>query len=357
MIVLAPATLNQNGSALIDPLVDQWYDLLSDAGFIELDQLQAKAILAKLSQQARHLLFHEPFDVRRARFLGASLLPLCENKPMVLTRTQHLLARKLVTPVTPSEIITLQPRLAKLLSELAVGFLDAQAKEVRTVSRSILSKIGHDLNSPLNLIIGFSGIMLKGLSGELSDLQHNDVTTIHQGGKKLQKRIDNLMGIVKIEGSVTRLKEDFFEINKLVEDVQTSVQPYIECNENHFAVYYINNSRRMKGDEQMLRQMLVALLDNAAKFTVQGQISLTIKTERRRDQNWMTFELTDSGLGIPPKRLKALLEEPLVSPRSVHNGSGGSLLLCRRFCQLMNGELNATSIVGKGSTFTLRIPT
>ncbi len=356
MIALAPATLSQNGSSLTDPLVEEWYEALSEAGFIELETHQAKAVLAKLSQQARHLLYHEPLDQRRARFLGASLISLCENKPMVLTRTQHLLARKLITPVTPSEMISLQPRLAQLLSEMAVGFLDAQAKEVRVVSRSVLSKIGHDLNSPLNLIIGFSSIMLKGLSGDLSDLQQSDVTTIHQGGKKLQKRIDNLMGIVKVEGSVTRLKKEFIEISELVEDVKGSVQSSIECNENHFAVYYINNSHRIKGDEQMLKQMLVALLDNAAKFTVQGQISLTIKTERQANKEWIVFDVTDNGLGIPPKRLQALLEEPLISPLSTNNGSGGSLLLCRRFCQLMNGQLKATSIVGKGSTFTLRLP-
>lgn len=356
MIALAPSTLSQNRSTLVDPLVDEWYDALLEASFIELDEAQAKAILAKLSQQARNLLFHEPFDARRCRFLGASLISLCENKPMALTRTQHLLARKLVTPVTPGEMIRLQPRLSQLLAELAVGFLDAQAKEVRTVSRAILSKLGHDLNSPLNLIIGFSGIMLKGLSGELSDLQQNDVTTIHQGGKKLQKRIDNLMGIVKVEGSITRLKEDLFEIEPFVQEVQASVQHCIDRNENHFAVYYINNSRKIKCDQEMLKQILVALLDNAAKFTVQGTINLTIKRERVGSKDWITFEITDNGLGIPEKRLNALLEEPLTSPLSTDNGSGGSLLLCRRYSQLMNGTLSATSVVGKGSTFTLRLP-
>ena len=357
MIALAPSTLSQNGSTLVDPLVHEWYDMLLDASFIELDETQAKAILTKLVQQARTLLFQDPFAPRRARFLGASLVSLCQNKPMVLTRTQYLLARKLVTPLTPGEMITLQPQLAQLLSELAVGFLDAQAKEVKNVNRAILSKIGHDLNSPLNLIIGFSGIMLKGLSGELSDLQQNDITTIHQGGKKLQKRIDNLMGIVKVESSITRLKEEFIEIRKLIEEVQASVQPCIDRNENHFAVYYTSNLRKIKVDREMLKQILIALLDNAAKFTVQGTIHLTIKTERVRAKDWVTFEVTDSGLGIPQKRLQVLLEEPLSSFGSTYNGSGGSLLLCRRFCQLMNGTLDGTSVVGQGSTFTLRLPT
>ena len=355
MIAIAPSTLTKNGINTLDALTDKWYDALLAAGFIE-DEFQAKAILAKLGEQARDLLLNEPFDPKQARFIGASLISLCQNKSIALACTQSVLARTLVENVTPDEMIALQPRLAHLLSELAVGFLQAQSKEVRSVSRSLLSKMGHDLNSPLNLIIGFSGIMMKGLSGPLTDLQQNDLTIIHNGGKKLQQRIDNLMGIVKVESCVTRLKEESFEIAPFVEEVVASVEPLVERNENHLTIDYINNGSRIKADKEMLEQVVVALLDNAAKFTVQGTIRLIVKCENNSNGDWITFEITDSGLGIPAKRLRALLQEPLNSLASGDNESSGSLLLCRRFCELMGGTLSATSVVGLGSTFTVRLP-
>lgn len=356
MIVMSSIIRTKNEMNPFDSIVNKWYDALIPAHFIELDEFEAKAILAKLAQQAHDLLLSELFLPSRARSIGASLVLLCQNKPMALVRTQRVLTRWVVETLPPNEAIALQPRLAHLLSELAVGFLDTQAKEVRTVTRSLLSKMAHDLNSPLNLIIGYSGLMLRGLSGSLSDLQQNDITTIHNGGKKLQERLDNFLNLEKVEFGISKIKEERFMVAELLEEVTTSIQPLVERNENTLTISYTNEVGSITADQQQVQQVLLALLDNAAKFTVQGTIRLIVAHESSHQGDWIRFEIADSGMGIPPTRLQALLSEKVNSWESEENGWGSGLLLCRRLCQLMGGTVSATSVVGQGTTFIVRLP-
>ena len=147
-----------------------------------------------------------------------------------------------------------------------------------------------------------------------------------------------------------------FEIGRMVRDVQAIVQPLVEKNGNSLVISCPDEIGTMHADQTKVRQTLFNLLSNAAKFTDHGTISLTV--ERERD-DWITFAVTDTGIGMTEQQLGRLFEafsQAEASTRSQYGGTGLGLAISRHFCRLMGGDLTVESVPGQGSTFTVRLP-
>ena len=147
-----------------------------------------------------------------------------------------------------------------------------------------------------------------------------------------------------------------FEVGGLVRDVQAIVQPLVEKNTNILVVSCPDDLGTMRADQTKVRQALFNLLSNAAKFTDHGTISLTVQ---RESNDWLTFAVTDTGIGMTDEQLGRLFEafsQAEASTRNRYGGTGLGLAISRHFCRLMGGDLTVTSIYGQGSTFTVRLP-
>jgi len=138
--------------------------------------------------------------------------------------------------------------------------------------------------------------------------------------------------------------------------VEAIVQPLVEKNGNTLVVACPPDIGSMHADLTKVRQALFNLLSNAAKFTDHGTISLAV---RRETDDWLTFAVADTGIGMSEEQLSRLFEafsQAEASTRSKYGGTGLGLAISRHFCRLMGGDLTVESMYGEGSTFTVRLP-
>src|SRR6185503_6672403 len=141
-----------------------------------------------------------------------------------------------------------------------------------------------------------------------------------------------------------------------VRDVEAIVQPLVEKNGNELVVSCADGIGSMQADQTKVRQALFNLLSNAAKFTANGTITLTV---RREPGDSLTFAVADTGIGMTEEQLGRLFEafsQAEASTRSKYGGTGLGLAISRHFCRLMGGDLTVESMYGEGSTFTVRLP-
>jgi signal transduction histidine kinase len=237
--------------------------------------------------------------------------------------------------------------------------LDAQGHALAEASRhksQFLANMSHELRTPLNAIIGYSEMLQE----EAEDLGEQtflpDLQRINAAGKHLLGLINDILDLSKIEAGRMDLFVESFEVGQLVRDVQAIVQPLVEKNGNALAVECPENVGTMQADLTKVRQTLFNLLSNAAKFTDHGTISLTVE---RRQNDWLTFAVADTGIGMTEEQLSRLFEafsQAEASTRSKYGGTGLGLAISRHFCRMMGGELTVESIHGQGSTFTVRLP-
>ena len=147
-----------------------------------------------------------------------------------------------------------------------------------------------------------------------------------------------------------------FEVGQLVRDVEAIVQPLVEKNGNALMVEADGDLGQMHADQMKVRQALFNLLSNAAKFTDHGTITLSVA---RAPDDWLTFSVSDTGIGMTEEQLGRLFEafsQAEASTRGKYGGTGLGLAISRHFCRLMGGDLTVTSIYGEGSTFNVRLP-
>ena len=148
-----------------------------------------------------------------------------------------------------------------------------------------------------------------------------------------------------------------FDVRTLVDGVEGVVRPLVEKNDNRLVIACADDPGSMHADQTKVRQVLFNLMSNAAKFTDHGTISLTVQ---REPDSWVTFAVSDTGIGMTEEQLGRLFEafsQAEASTRSTYGGTGLGLAISRHFCRLMGGDLTVESVQGQGSTFTVRLPT
>jgi PAS domain S-box-containing protein len=229
------------------------------------------------------------------------------------------------------------------------------AEEANAAKSHFLASMSHELRTPLNAILGYSEMMQEeaeegGYTTLVPDLQR-----VQAAGRHLLNLINEVLDLSKIEAGKMELYLETVDIAKVMNDVATTVQPLVERNGNRLEVVQRNEPGSMQADATRLRQVLLNLLANAAKFTEKGVVTL----ECERNNGSMIFRVKDTGVGMTPEQLGRLFEaftQAEASTSSKYGGTGLGLALSRKFCQLMGGNVTVTSEVGKGSTFTATIP-
>ena len=217
--------------------------------------------------------------------------------------------------------------------------------------------MSHELRTPLNAIIGYSEMLQEEAEEIGEEAFIPDLQKVNAAGKHLLGLINDILDLSKIEAGRMDLFVETFEVGQLVRDVEAIVQPLVEKNGNTLVVTCPDDIGAMQADQTKVRQALFNLLSNAAKFTDHGTISLTVQ---REPDDWLTFAVSDTGIGMTEEQLGRLFEafsQAEASTRSKYGGTGLGLAISRHFCRLMGGDLTVESVYGEGSTFTVRLPT
>ncbi|HZO29912.1 MAG TPA: GAF domain-containing protein [Chloroflexota bacterium] len=268
-----------------------------------------------------------------------------------------VMARKVAGPF-PSDVVALLETFATQ-SALAIhnGRLYQALQEASQHKSQFLANMSHELRTPLNAIIGYSEMLQEEAEDLDSDAFLPDLQRINGAGKHLLSLINDILDLSKIEAGRMDLFLETFSVHGLVQEVEAIVRPLVEKNSNALVVSCADDLGTMQADQTKVRQTLFNLLSNAAKFTDHGTITLTV--EREAD-DWLTFAVADTGIGMTDEQLGRLFEafsQAEASTRSKYGGTGLGLAISRHFCRLMGGDLTVESMYGEGSTFTVRLPT
>jgi signal transduction histidine kinase/DNA-binding response OmpR family regulator len=235
-----------------------------------------------------------------------------------------------------------------------------QAAEAATQAKSaFLANMSHELRTPLNAIIGYSEMLQE----EATDLGYADflpdLQRIHAAGQHLLTLINDILDLSKIEAGKMDLFLETFDISTMIQDVVTTIGPLVEKNANTLEVQCAPDLGSMRADLTKVRQTLFNLLSNACKFTERGTITLAVVGNTVDGVAWITFRITDTGIGMAPEQMGKLFQafsQADASTTRKYGGTGLGLAITRHFCQMMGSDITVESTAGQGSTFTIRLP-
>ncbi|MBD2461410.1 response regulator [Oscillatoria sp. FACHB-1407] len=243
------------------------------------------------------------------------------------------------------------------------------AEAANRAKSAFLANMSHELRTPLNAIIGYSEILQEDMQAEGYVELIPDLNKICSSGKRLLEMINDILDISKIEAGKIEIHPEIFDIQALMDQLATGMQSQIQANHNTLQISCPENVGTMNADLGKVRQILWNLLSNAAKFTQNGAIALSIErhdlpadsapTTDPSDTGWMIFRVTDTGIGISPEQQHTIFQaftQGDSSPTRRYEGTGLGLAISHRLCTLLGGTIAVESNLNQGSTFTVRLP-
>jgi signal transduction histidine kinase len=270
-----------------------------------------------------------------------------------------------------------------------------EKKEAEAANRAksvFLANMSHELRTPLNAIIGYSEILQEdAIELGWGEDSINDLSKIYTAGRHLLAIINDILDFSKIEAGKMEVHSESFNLKLLIDNILATIQPLIQQNNNTLIVNCDSESNVINTDQLKIRQIVLNLLSNAAKFTENGTITFTVaqvceilsnvdqvishdlsKTNHdnfdhqdnqnnnaNNATNYLIITVTDTGIGIPQEQLENLFEPFTQADSSTtrrYGGTGLGLAISRYFCNMMGGDISVKSVVDQGSEFTVKIP-
>ena len=248
-------------------------------------------------------------------------------------------------------------RIKEATRELALSKDAADA--ANQAKSAFLANMSHELRTPMNAILGYSEMLIEEAEDVGQDDFIPDLKKINQAGNHLLALINDVLDLSKIESGKMEAFTEVFDVGGLIDQIAGTAQPLMVKNNNHFRIERSANLGNANQDITKLRQSLLNLLSNAAKFTHEGTITLRAAREQADAAEWLTFAVSDTGIGIPADKLDHVFEEFSQADSSTtrdYGGTGLGLAISRRFCQMLGGDLTVSSELGSGSSFAIRVP-
>lgn len=233
------------------------------------------------------------------------------------------------------------------------------AEQANATKSIFLANMSHELRTPMNAIINVGEMLLEDARELKREDEIEPLERILRAAQHLLTLINDILDLSKIEAGKMELSLEEFSIVPLVEDVVSTIQPMAEKNGNRLAVECAPGVGKMIADPIRVRQALLNLASNAAKFTQNGLV--TVAASRMYDDGceWVAFRVADTGIGMSPDQTARLFQDFVQADSSTtrkYGGTGLGLAISRRFCRMMGGDITVESTLRVGSVFTIRLP-
>ena len=230
-------------------------------------------------------------------------------------------------------------------------------EQASALKSQFLANMSHEFRTPLNAILGYTHMLLNGVTGPVSDPQRKSLSRIDSNSRHLLALINDILDITRIEAGRMPLNLTTFGVPDLVDEVMAELEPIIKRSNLSVSSRVRTKLPNLKSDRQKVKQIVLNLLSNALKFTAQG--SVTIGAAYDGKSRMTEIAVRDTGVGIPPEDHAKVFEDFRQldsSPARGYGGTGLGLSICRRLAQMLGGSIELDSMPGQGSTFTLRLP-
>lgn len=229
------------------------------------------------------------------------------------------------------------------------------AESADRIKSMFVASMSHELRTPLNSIIGFLGVVLQGMSGELNVKQKDQLSRAYHSSKHLLSLITDVIDISKIEAGFLQVHVEKFDLATLLTEVEHAVQ-YLAEEKGLALIIQCPKDIKLQTDRKRLYQVVLNVVSNGLKYTEQGSVKVTASA---KDQH-VTIVVEDTGIGIKEAEMKNLFKpfERIDSPLKIKTlGTGLGLYLTRKILhQLLGGDISLTSQLGQGSIFTIQVP-
>ena len=241
----------------------------------------------------------------------------------------------------------------ELLRRQQIGLEQASA-----LKSQFLANMSHEFRTPLNAILGYTHMLLNGVTGAVSETQKKGLTRIDSNSRHLLALINDILDITRIEAGRMPLNVTSFAIPELVNEVMSELEPIIKRSNLEVSARAAGKLPTLKSDRQKVKQIVLNLLSNALKFTPEGSVTITARYDAR--SRMINIAVRDTGVGIAADDQVKVFEDFRQldsSPARGYGGTGLGLSICRRLAQMLEGTIELESAVGRGSTFVLSLPT
>ncbi|MGB8816692.1 MAG: ATP-binding protein [Rhizobiaceae bacterium] len=234
-----------------------------------------------------------------------------------------------------------------------------EAEAANGAKSEFLAKMSHELRTPLNAVIGYSEIMLEDAEIDGRGEQIADLQKISAAGKHLLSMVNDILDISKIEAGKMDLYLERMSLDRFIDEIEFTGRPMVVKNTNQFVVERGRNLGTIDADATKLRQAVLNLLSNAAKFTQNGKVTFSVDRVDRDGKDWVVIGVADTGVGISKEQQSKLFsnfQQANAAIAAKFGGTGLGLSLSQNLCRLMKGEISVESEPGEGACFTINLP-
>jgi signal transduction histidine kinase len=340
-------------------------------------ETEINTVLIHLERQIKAVYDREEFNLAQATSAGldgqrtASLMLLALAGLVLilgvvlafsLTRTVRALRRQTIERARAEEANrqlaeTLELRVMERTTELSDTLQQLEAASRH--KSEFLANMSHELRTPLNAIIGYSEMLLEEAEAAQQTEFASDLQKIGTSGTHLLELVNEVLDFAKIESGKMELYLETFNVPQMLIDAAAVVQPLADKNESSLAVRCDDSVGIIYADLTKVRQTLINLLGNACKFTRKGSIILTATRRYQAGEDWISFSVADTGIGINAQQMSRLFQPFSQADSSTtrkYGGTGLGLVLSQQMCRMMGGDIAVESEEGKGSTFICTLP-
>ena len=239
----------------------------------------------------------------------------------------------------------------------ALEYAREVTEQANNAKSQFFTNMNYELRAPVDAIIGYSEILKEEAEYEFDQHKVEDLERISNASQHLLSLMNDVLDFSKLSAGQLQVFSETFDIHDLFADVKQASIRLFERNKNQLHIQCPPHIHNIQADLGRLRQVLINLLSNAAKFTEQGHIYLRVHDD---NPDLLTIEIEDTGVGMGQKQLNKILslfkQVETESPAKSYHGGGLGLTISKRLLEMMGGQITVASILGKGSLFSIHLP-